>query len=455
MSADRVTGPVRRVDPIMRRITAGRSRTPRALAAVALATAALVGLVGLGVPAAGAETPPTTVPEPTPTTTAPPAPTPTPTTPAPTPAPVPGPGGPATPAPTPTTAPPPTKERTAQEQALVDATIKLYKVRADLADLMRNLGDLDGRLATAEKALADTEAKLSQARSDLAEVRTSLQERAAIVYQNHSDRLAMALSVDHVVNLSAGNHYADSVAAVDNRDVDRLQGLVTSLSAQRDQQDAARRDLADQKAKLATSFTDLQAEIDRQQAAIDKLGGVPIMGQSLLSAADLATWFKSTGQKVKLAGTTTIDELADMYVTEGAAENVRGDIAFAQAVLETGSFGHATDNNFAGIGACDSCTSEFLFPTPRDGVRAQIQLLLNYADPFSRADHLKNPPDPTLHGTDPVKAASTFDTFPFKGRAPVWNVMGAGNWATDPLYAGKVLTIYLHMLQFKSGLPAK
>jgi len=42
---------------------------------------------------------------------------------------------------------------------------------------------------------------------------------------------------------------------------------------------------------------------------------------------------------------------------------VRGDLAFAQAVLETGSFGHALDNNYSGIGACDSCTSEFLFPT--------------------------------------------------------------------------------------------
>ena len=45
-----------------------------------------------------------------------------------------------------------------------------------------------------------------------------------------------------------------------------------------------------------------------------------------------------------------------------------------------------------------------------------------------------------------------FDTFSFKGRAPVWNVMGAGNWATDPLYAGKVLGIYARMLSFKAAL---
>ena len=69
--------------------------------------------------------------------------------------------------------------------------------------------------------------------------------------------------------------------------------------------------------------------------------------------------------------------------SEGDAEGVAGDVAFAQAVLETGSFGHALDNNYSGIGACDSCTSEIAFPTPLDGVRAQIQLLKSYADPSS------------------------------------------------------------------------
>lgn len=354
---------------------------------------------------------------------------------------------PAEPATTTTTA----KPRTLEDQKAVDAAIRLYRVRADLADVQRTLSDTADRLAVAEKALAATEAKLTEARTALADIRTTLQSRAAIVYQRHSDRLGMVLSVDRVVNLSAGNHYADSVAAVDNREIARLQTLVAELEEQRNQQDAIRRDLTEQKAKLERDQAELQAVVDREQAVIDELGGVPILGPSLLTGAELAAWFKSTGQRARLMGTTTIDELAEMYVSEGTAENVRGDLAFAQAILETGSFGHATDNNFAGIGACDSCESQFLFPTPRDGVRAQIQLLLNYADPFSRAERLTNPLDATLHGTDPARAAQIFDTFPFKGRAPVWNVMGAGNWATDPLYAGKVLTIYSRMLQFKAS----
>lgn len=357
-----------------------------------------------------------------------------------------------------TTAEPPTttttvaRERTLQEQAIVDSTIQLYKVRADLADLDRSLADVIERLAAAEKVLAETDAKLVDARTRLAEVRDALQARAAVVYQRHSDKLSMALSVNRVVDLSAGNHYADSVAAVDNAEISRLQGTIVELESQRQQQESARRDLAEQRDRLDQSRVGLQAEVDKRQAEIDALGGVPIMGQSILSAAEVAAWFTSTGQRARLMNDTPIDDLADMYVTEGNAENVRGDIAFAQAVLETGSFGHATDNNFAGIGACDSCTSQYLFPTPRDGVRAQIQLLRNYADPFSRAAMLKNPLDATLHGSDPVKAAAAFDSFSFKGRAPVWNVMGAGNWATDPLYAGKVLGIYAKMLAFKAAL---
>ena len=147
-----------------------------------------------------------------------------------------------------------------------------------------------------------------------------------------------------------------------------------------------------------------------------------------------------------MSGDTTIGELADLFVEEGAAEHVRGDIAFAQAILETGSFGHATDNNYGGIGACDSCNGEIAFPTPRDGVRGQIQMLKNYADPGSRAANLANPPSAPIYGQDPVSAANAYDTFFAKGRVPTWNLMGNGNWATAPEYAPKVLGLYFEMV---------
>jgi hypothetical protein len=140
-----------------------------------------------------------------------------------------------------------------------------------------------------------------------------------------------------------------------------------------------------------------------------------------------------------------------IYMEEGKAEHVRPELAFAQSIIETGSFGNALDNNYAGIGACDSCQGEPGFPTPRDGVRGQIQLLRAYADPTATGATLANPPSPTIWGADPVSAAQRFDTEYLKGRVPTWNMMGNGNWATDPGYALKVLTVYFQMVSWTAS----
>jgi hypothetical protein len=86
--------------------------------------------------------------------------------------------------------------------------------------------------------------------------------------------------------------------------------------------------------------------------------------------------------------TVSLDELAQLYITEGNNAGVRGDVAFAQSILETGGFNFPgggqvliNDNNFAGIGACDSCKHGFSFPTAEIGVRAQMQALRIYVDP--------------------------------------------------------------------------
>src|SRR5262249_18084804 len=246
----------------------------------------------------------------------------------PTPAPAPTPTTPSTTAPPTPTGPP---ERTAAELAIIDQTLKLYKMKTDLAGVDKDLADVTTRLADAEKALAETEQKLATARTDLADLRARLQGRAAIVYQRHGDRLGMALSVNRVVDLSAGNHYAESVAVVDNSEMDRLQQLIDQLLDERVKRTSTRDDLAATKTKLASQHDDLQASVDKASAAIAKLGGVPVLGPPALTGPELAAWFKSTGQRAHLSGTTTIDELADIYIQEGLDENVRGDLAFAQA----------------------------------------------------------------------------------------------------------------------------
>ena len=96
-----------------------------------------------------------------------------------------------------------------------------------------------------------------------------------------------------------------------------------------------------------------------------------------------------------------IEVLAQIYLDEGARTGVRGDVAFAQSILETGGFANpgsaATNNNFAGIGWCDSCKHGFDFPDAKTGVRAQLQLLRIYVDP--------DVPRRRLQGQDPPAAA--------------------------------------------------
>lgn len=79
----------------------------------------------------------------------------------------------------------------------------------------------------------------------------------------------------------------------------------------------------------------------------------------------------------------TVDEIVTYYLNEGAMEGVRGDIAFAQALLETGFFRFGgmvlpNQNNYAGLGAFEKGIPAS-FPNPKIGVKAHIQHLKGYA----------------------------------------------------------------------------
>ena len=99
--------------------------------------------------------------------------------------------------------------------------------------------------------------------------------------------------------------------------------------------------------------------------------GSPIMGPNRLTAQQLADFIRRNGYEPHI--TVTIDELASYYIEEGAKLGIRGDVAFAQSILETGGFNFSGsmvevgDNNYAGIGACDSCHRGFIFPDAANG----------------------------------------------------------------------------------------
>jgi len=258
---------------------------------------------------------------------------------------------------------------------------------------------------------------------------------------------------------------ANAVAKRDHQNADQLAALQTqlaqldaqvkteqaSLQQQSAQLDQLAAQLQSQQAVMNQRVADANAALERAKVLglLRASGREPIQGPSVLTAAQMAGWIRSQGYNPRIQ--TTIDDLAQTYIQEGNDEGVRGDFAFAQAVIETGGFESAPANNYAGMGWCDSCRNGTSFPTPRDGIRAQIQHLLNYADSTSRAANLHHPPSPYWYGSDPATAAQNFDTFFAKGWAPTWSDMGHGNWATDPNYSGKVIHVFNAMVAFAQG----
>jgi len=173
----------------------------------------------------------------------------------------------------------------------------------------------------------------------------------------------------------------------------------------------------------------------------------PILGPSLLTAQQLADFVRAQGYKPRL--TVPLGTLAHDYIVEGENAGVRGDVAFAQSILETGGFSFpgggqvaVTDNNFAGIGACDTCAHGFSFPTAQIGVRAQMQALRIYVDPTLTATTLKQP----------LVMPKMLD-LGFRGKVQTWWDLW-GTWATGAFYGQRLYDIYEAMVAFAKTDPA-
>lgn len=176
----------------------------------------------------------------------------------------------------------------------------------------------------------------------------------------------------------------------------------------------------------------------------------PVMAAARVSGQQVSTWFNTRTPRPSgtYAATVPVDALAQLFIEEGAAEGVAGDVAFVQSIVETGWFRFsglvpASYNNFAGIGATDTNPNPAQFVDARTGVRAQIQHLRAYADPTATACTV-----PPLHQ---ACVDLRFALVVPKGRAPTWNEMGNGNWATATTYAATILQLYAELLQ-ASGL---
>ena len=170
------------------------------------------------------------------------------------------------------------------------------------------------------------------------------------------------------------------------------------------------------------------------------LQGLSIRGPGVLTAAQIAGWYRSVAHS-NITGISPL-QLADLYLDEGAAEGVRGDIAFAQAMIETGGFSITSGtDNFAGIGACDSCVRGYSFPSVRLGVRAQIELLKAYADPFFTQETTARP-----------AAYTGIDTLSVRGKEPTWDSL-SGVWSSGTSYGQDILAVYQSMVTWALAHP--
>lgn len=106
-----------------------------------------------------------------------------------------------------------------------------------------------------------------------------------------------------------------------------------------------------------------------------------IMGKSVATVEQMIYCLKKKNSSVA----QSVLDMIPLYLSEGEAEGVRGDIAFAQSCLETGNFtfsGSAVSleqNNFCGLGVTQRGKEGLSFDTPQLGIRAQVQHLKAYA----------------------------------------------------------------------------
>lgn len=147
-------------------------------------------------------------------------------------------------------------------------------------------------------------------------------------------------------------------------------------------------------AKFKARVAELLAELEGEPIADTK---VEIMGTAQATAQQMALFCRSKNPEPKLSS-CSLEKLAAHFIQEGETEGIRGDVAFAQSLLETGYFKFGgivlpEQNNYAGIGAVNggSTGGAASFPDPRTGVRAQIQHLKAYASKDSLVNACVDP----------------------------------------------------------------
>ena len=180
----------------------------------------------------------------------------------------------------------------------------------------------------------------------------------------------------------------------------------------------------------------------------------PIMGNSEVTVNQMVSYFKSKNPNydtfskygttydgiLASGGAATIESFCQMYYEEALMEGIKPEIAFAQAMLETGFLQYGGDvkpdqYNFAGMGATGNGVAGNSFDNVRMGIRAHIQHLKCYAS----TEPLNN------DRVDPRWSESLRGKALYVEYLSIPNNPYGTGWAGDPNYAEKIINMVNQM----------
>ena len=180
----------------------------------------------------------------------------------------------------------------------------------------------------------------------------------------------------------------------------------------------------------------------------------PIMGNSEVTVNQMVSYFKSKNPNydtfskygttydgiLASGGAATIESFCQMYYEEALMEGIKPEIAFAQAMLETGFLQYGGDvkpdqYNFAGMGATGNGVAGNSFENVRMGIRAHVQHLKCYASTESLNNDRVDP-----RWSDSLRGKAIYVEYLSIPNNPY----GTG-WAGDPNYAEKIINMVNQM----------
>ncbi len=175
----------------------------------------------------------------------------------------------------------------------------------------------------------------------------------------------------------------------------------------------------------------IEAEIEGIDFSdLDDVNDYAICGQSRISPEAMTAFVRKHNADFD-------QEIAEAYIEVGERYGIRGDIAFCQAILETGWFtfdrGTAVKpsyHNYCGLGVVKLGVTGAKFDTIEEGVTAHIQHLYAYAskDDLPDGEKLIDPRFSHIR----------------RGTAHEWSDLN-NRWAMNSVYGSKILKIFSNL----------